>query len=231
MKERILPEPERNQVCAQADQSILEFYKGKYESVFIVLHPFFQVINPNKIDFEKEEYPNKKQISKHCKKLTWEEVMKLSKIENIRKLDIALRNSIMGLKEVHKDDFSLNKMIETCDKNNIHQPNEGSFAELLIDPILTAILSLGHKWIYIGDEFGTERKLLFVEDVIDNTETIGEWYKNIFTPKNEILLSVHWDSHFSLLCSKRNLIDEILKETELEGFHCDEKTEIYWSCK
>ena len=26
MKERILPEPERNQVCAQADQSILEFY-------------------------------------------------------------------------------------------------------------------------------------------------------------------------------------------------------------
>lgn len=231
MEERILPESERNKVCAPGGQSILEFYKGHYESVYIVLHPFIQVINPAKLDFSEEKYPSKKELSEHCEKITWDDFINLSKIESIQKLDIALRNSIKGLSGVHRDDISLNKMKVECDRQNIHPPNEGYFAELLIDPMLNAILSLGHKRIYISDEHKTERKLLLIEDVIANKEIIDGWWRNIFTPKNEILCTVHWDSHFTLLCSKKKLIDQILKQADLEGFYCGDNTEIYWSCK
>jgi hypothetical protein len=231
MKERTLPELERNQICPPADQSILEFYKGYYESAYIILHPFFEVINPEKIDFDKEEYPTKSEITKHCKIITWKEFMDLSKIENISKLDIALRNSIKGLKESHKDETTLSKLIETCEKHHVHQPNEGSFEELLIDPMLKGISNLGYKWIFRGDEFGTERQIMFIDDIINNNEKIGDWYKNIYTPKNEILFSVHWDSHFTLICSSKSTIEQIIEHVQLEGFYCDHRTEIYWSCQ
>ena len=231
MKERILPEIERNQICPPADQPILEFYQGIFESVYIILHPFFKVKNTDKIDFDQDEYPNKAQITKHCIKITWKEFMILSKIKNISKLDIALRNSIKGLKEIHNDEVILSKLINTCEQQNVYQPNEGCFAELLIDPILKGLADLGYKWVFRGDEFGSERKLLFIEDIINNNEKIGDWYKNIFTPKKEILFSVHWDSHFTLMCSSKNTIEQFLKNEELEGFYCDDKTEIYWSCK
>ena len=229
MTERILPEPEKNQVCAPADESILEFYKGYFDSVYVILHPFLKIANPDKIDFEKDDYPSKDEITNYCEKITWKRYLEFSGIEDIKTLDIALRNSIGGLKEKFKNDISTAKLDKTFDEHKIYHPSEGNFQKIILDSMLNGLIKLGHKWIYIGDEFGTERKLIFIEDVLSNKEVITDWYKNIFTPKNEILYTVHWDSHFTLLCSDRENIDSIVTEFDFEGFYCNQSTEIYWS--
>ena len=53
----------------------------------------------------------------------------------------------------------------------------------------------------------------------------------MFTHDNELLVTTHWDSHFSMLCSDKETIERIVKCCDLEGFYCDNKTEIYWSLR
>lgn len=51
----------------------------------------------------------------------------------------------------------------------------------------------------------------------------------LFTHNNEVLLTTHWDSHFSLLCSDKETVSKIVMFAGLEGYYCDDKSEIYWS--
>ena len=49
---------------------------------------------------------------------------------------------------------------------------------------------------------------------------------------NKVLLSIKQeghDCHFSILCSEKNTINKIVEFADLEGFFCNDKTEIYWS--
>ena len=64
-------------------------------------------------------------------------------------------------------------------------------------------------------------------------DIVLEWggRENWYTNKNEILYTSHWDSHFTLLCSDKKTIESILSKHPFEGFYCDIKTEIYWSCQ
>jgi len=229
MSERILPQPQNNQVCPPDDYSIRKFYSGYFESSYIIFHPFFKVTKPDQIDFNAESYPSKEKMIECCEKIKWSEFLKMSKIKDYKELDIALRNSIHGLNKKYKNDESSNKLENALEQHKIHQPNEGLFEELLLDDMMKALLHLDFKWVFLADEFGTERKLTFIEDIIDNKTQVTNLHRNIYTPKSEVLYSVHWDSHFTLMSSTKNNIKKIIDLFDFEGFYCDEKTEIYWS--
>ena len=42
---------------------------------------------------------------------------------------------------------------------------QGFFQFELINPLLEAIKNDGHDWVWVGDEFGTERRLENVKDL------------------------------------------------------------------
>ena len=44
-------------------------------------------------------------------------------------------------------------------------PSEGFFSDLLHDSILQSIEDLGYEWVWVGDEFCTERKLYWIDDL------------------------------------------------------------------
>jgi len=162
MSERILPQPQNNQVCPPDDYSIRKFYSGYFESSYIIFHPFFKVTKPDQIDFNAESYPSKEKMIECCEKIKWSEFLKMSKIKDYKELDIALRNSIHGLNKKYKNDESSNKLENALEQHKIHQPNEGLFEELLLDDMMKALLHLDFKWVFLADEFGTERKLTFI---------------------------------------------------------------------
>ena len=115
---------------------------------------------------------------------------------------------------------------------------EGQYAIIMDDDyqksiatLYAELLKLDFQWIFIGDEFGMERKMIFIEDIIDNKYHISNMYRNLYTPKNEVLYSAHWDSHFTLLSSSKENIDKMISQFDFEGFYCNEKTEIYWSVR
>ncbi|KRE92168.1 hypothetical protein ASG89_33500 [Paenibacillus sp. Soil766] len=228
-KIKVLPKPHKYAVCAPEDTPIKEFYKDFYNEVFIFYHPF---IKPKSIDyelFEPETYPGKNEIIEKCELVTWQQFLILSGIQNYSFLDIGLRIQVLGLKKQYANEETAKTIRDTCEKHRIIAPTEGFFPEFLMNKILRSLQHEGHEWIWSGDEFCTERKLEYIDDLINDNEALRNQHLSLFTHNNEVLLTTHWDSHFSLLCSDKKAISKIVKFAGLEGYYCDDKSEIYWS--
>ncbi|GGH27763.1 DUF2711 family protein [Paenibacillus segetis] len=223
---RVLPEPEMYAVCAIDDASIKEYYRGYFDEVFIFFHPFIKPISIDISVFKPSTYPDKIRIVKHCEPVSWSEFLELSSISSFDELDIGLRTRILGLKQHLSNNNIANLIDATCDKFKLIEPTEGMLPQIIIDRILKAIQSIGYNWLWVGDEFCTERRLEYIDDIIYNDNLFRH---NLFTPDKSILITTHWDSHFSLLCSTKETIEKIIGMANLEGFYCQEDTEIYWS--
>ncbi|MBM7704337.1 DUF2711 family protein [Metabacillus iocasae] len=224
---RVLPEPHRYAVCAYEDVPIKEFYKGVFNEVFIFFHPF---IKPVTIDLElfcAETYPDKFQLINHCERVRWNEFLALSGMKSYEELDIGLRTRILGLHKKYEDQ-KLKEIIHTVsEKHQLVPPLEGILPTILINTLLEAVKKEKDDWIWVGDEFGTERKLEYIDDLI-NQDTLAR--HNLFTHDHSMLITTHWDSHFSMICSDdKGKINRIIKACNLDGFYCDDRTEIYWS--
>lgn len=225
---RLLPEPHRYAICAPEGMPIKEFYTGLFEEVFVFFHPFIKA-KTNDFDlFNPDTDKSRNELQKNCEKLTWTQFLTLTGIDSYKQLDIGLRTSISGLREEYQDQNTAELIHKTCREKLISAPSEGSFPETIMNGLLEAIKITGHEWIWLGDEFCTERKLMYIDDLIRDNNLLGQG-KNLFTHDNGMLITTHWDSHFSLLCSDKKTVEQLVNSSELEGFYCNEKTKIYWS--
>ena len=225
-KERALPAPDLFATCPN-EGNILDFYSGQFESVFVLLHPFIRAESIDKELFYASSYPSKTEILEHCSPVSWGEIVSLTDLPDINAVDVGLRTGIGGLKsEYANKEFSasIDRLEETT---NIVRPDEGEIPALLQNRVFTALQKIGQDWLWIGDEFGMERKLEWIDDLKGEYQLPS--HGNLFTPDKCILLTTHWDSHFSFLCSSLRTIEAILEIDRLEGFFCDRSTEVYWS--
>jgi Protein of unknown function (DUF2711) len=226
-----LPQPHKYAVCSYADMPIKEFYKGVFDEVFIFFHPF---IRPITIDYElfmPDTYPMRSEIRDHCEMVTWKNFLGISGISNFKHLDIGLRSLIHGLNKKYANEELAKLVADVCELNKIVYPTEGLFPEFVMDDLLLYIKKLGHDWIWCGDEFCTERRLEYTDDLIEDINMLHYERKNLFTHEQTILITTHWDSHFSMLCSDKQTLNKLVDASQLEGFYCTDHTEIYWSLK
>ncbi|MCA0970644.1 DUF2711 domain-containing protein [Halobacillus litoralis] len=214
-------------MCAEGDVPIKTFYEGIFREVFIFFHPFIKPVSIDPELFYPDTYPDKFQIIEHCERVKWSEFLSLSGINSYEELDVALRTSILGLKKEFADQRLADKMKETYERYNLAPPAEGLLPDLLVNKVLEAVRSQGEDWIWVGDEFGTVRKLEYILDLLDEDTLLG---KNFFTHDHSMLITTHWDSHFSMICANdRNRIEQMVNECDLEGFFCNDETKLYWS--
>ncbi|MGN1400808.1 MAG: hypothetical protein ACI4XL_04825, partial [Bacillus sp. (in: firmicutes)] len=128
----------------------------------------------------------------------------------------------MGLKKEYQDLHTATLIEKTCRENLIAEPNEGLFPAFIMNDLLKGIKIMGHEWIWLGDEFCTVRKLEYMDDLIQDHQLI-EQGNNLFTHDNSILITTHWDSHFSMLGSDKCTVEQLVHLCELEGFYCNER--------
>jgi hypothetical protein len=146
-------------------------------------------------------------------------------------VDIGLRTIILGLKAELSNQNCADKIESLIESHLIIPPAEGYFSDLLHDKVLAAIQGLGHSWVWLGDDFCTERKLYWIEDLKGSDRKSAAGRCNIFTPDQSLLWTTHWDSHFSFLCSSKSNLAKILELGRFEGFFCTPSTEVYWSVR
>ena len=230
LTERILPPPDRFATCP-TDGKILEYYAGAFESVYVLLHPFIKAVTIGTEQFRPTTYPDRSLIVKNCAPVSWGEVALQTGLPSISAIDIGLRTVILGLRaELSNTEFA-DGIESLIDSHQILQPPEGRFSDLLHDSVLRAIQDLGYAWVWIGDEFCTERKLYWMEDLTGGTGKQTEGHINVFTPDKALLWTTHWDSHFSFLCSSRRNLLAIQERYRFEGFFCKPETEVYLSVR
>ena len=232
--DRAFPTPEKFASCPY-EGKILEFYDGQFESVYILLHPFFK---PTSIDpqlfytstdpqlFYTSTWPSKKEIMDGCEQITWQEVLKLTGLNTLSDIDVGLRTSIFSINQEYSNHEYADILNELIDSSDIIHPREGCLSPLLENRIYSALKMLSHQWLWVGDEFGTERKLYWIDDLMDKDQIPA--HGCIFTHDHHILVTTHWDSHCSFLCSSKETIEKILEYDPFEGFYCSPKTEVYW---
>lgn len=228
-EERTLPKPDRYAVCAPSGQPIKEYYKGVFEEIFLFYHPF---IKPKTLEytlFNPDTFPNRKESMENCGVLTWAQFLEISGIASFQQLDIGLRTQISGLNKKFSNDEIAKVIQKVCEDKMIVAPSEGCFPGLLITSLLKSIKKEGYEWIWYGDEFCTKRKLEYIDDLVEDNEAFSVHPINLFTHDYKILLTTDWDSHFSLLCGDKQTVNNIVESCRLEGFYCNESTEIYWS--
>lgn len=80
-------------------------------------------------------------------------------------VDLGLRTMIRGLKNELANQEYADKIAGLQDSDGVLPPQEGVFSDLLHNRVLESIQSLGYEWVWVGDEFCTERKLYWIDDL------------------------------------------------------------------
>jgi hypothetical protein len=230
LPERILPAPDAFATCP-IDGKILDYYAGTFEAVYILLHPFIKAVSIGIEQFVPPSYPDRSTVVKNCAPVSWREVAYKTGLPSISAVDIGLRTLIQGLKVELSNQEYADKIESLAETHHVLPPPEGSFSELLHDRILRAVQDLGYDWAWVGDEFCTERKLYWIEDLKENDAKATLGHRNVFTPDKALSWTTHWDSHFSFLCSSRHNLAAIQEASQFEGFYCTPLTEVYWSVR
>jgi hypothetical protein len=227
---RTLPSPDLFASCP-LEGKIIEYYSGTFEAVYISLNPFIRPTSIDKAQFKPGTYPNRREIVANCEPVPWSEVKHLAALPSLAAVDIGLRTGIHGLNQELENQTYAAAIDALCDLQNILTPLEGHFPDLLHDKILQGIQGLGYEWLWVGDEFCTERKLHWIDDLKNQDDGLTRGRFNVFTPDKRLLWTVHWDSHFSFLCSSQPNLTALLNRCKLEGFFCTTSTEVYWSVR
>jgi hypothetical protein len=164
-----------------------------------------------------------------CTGIPWSEVLKKTGLPSIASIDIGLRTRIGGLKPEFSNEDYARRLDALTVSDQIICPDEGEFSDILYEDVLSSIQALGYRWVWVGDEFCTERKLHWIDDLKSLASNTTTGHKNMFTPDKRLLWTTNWDSHFSFLCSSRANLVTVQEACRLEGFFCTRETEVYWS--
>lgn len=228
MTQRLMPSPDIYATCP-GNQKVLAYYAGTFDSVYVSLSPFVQPVATPPSVFCAEPYPTRQMLTETCKAVTWREVKDLAGLPSLSAVDIGLRTTILGLNKNFENKEFADRITGLFDTAGIIAPTEGTHSDLLHNLVLGLFQELGHEWVWVGDEFCSERKLHWIEDLKAEEQSTIQGHCNVFSPDKSLLWTVHWDSHFSFICSSQKNLDHIRIADRLEGFFCNADTEVYWS--
>jgi hypothetical protein len=206
----------RYKTCPQAGK-ILEYYAGIYESVYVIINPFYYLnsIKDEQLNFE--QWPHKLEILEKATEISWEQILKLTNIDNFKELDYELRHYF------HSDfDSKLKKLM---DEKRIMHPGSGEISPFTENDLLNRMKKLGFESIWLADEFDTARKKYLIKDLItkDRVSVAG----CLYTLDHSLLITTNWENFCTYLCSSNEVVKKIVNKCNFEGFYCDDNTEVW----
>ncbi len=229
MNQRVFPDPDRYAICP-LEGPVLPFYDGAFEAAYVLLSPFmrprsdtFDLTDAAREDWSADE------LCQTFESVRWSQVRDLCGFPSIASIDVALRTMIGGLRKDFADEELADVLANSLSQHRLLAPVEGLFPELIQEPVLSFIQSLAQEWLWVGDEFCTERKLCWIDDLKPASAKVTLASGSVFTPDKANLWTVHWDSHFTIFFSSRLNVERLARHPTLEGFVCTPETEIYWS--
>lgn len=227
MSNRIAPLPDKY-ASFPYDGNILTYFEGVFDSVFIVMQPFCFVTKEHQWILNREINVNKQDFIRYAKPISWQEIMNKLNINNYQDLETGIQTFNNALFEHLKNKVIEKQIIHLMNEQNIFSPETNEFAPCFENVIFGAIKKLGYEWLWVSDEFCTERKLYFIDDLIKDSETLAAGAK-IFTADYKLLISPAYGLSNLFICSSKAMIEKMREYVDFEGFYCTDKTKVVWN--
>lgn len=210
------------------DVPLMQAYGGRFESVFVLLHPFVRV--PQRLAWSvTRSYPGDAQIADCGTKCKWTEVAERTDLKNCARLNQALLTAIGSLDSHLADPCGRDALQAYLQTQPVWMPVEGCFAPLLQPDILRAFAAAGVS------------ELIHVPELpqSDPVETLPlarlrSWAVpfpsggTLLAPDASFLFTVDWDSFFTLFYGSRAFVTDVAAMLDLEGFFALPTTEHAW---
>ena len=210
------------------DAPLMEAYGGVYESVYVILHPFVSV--PDELAWKAtKQYSSDEQILSVGAKYTWAEVASKTGLGTCARVNQALLTSIGSIDEDLRDYAASGALKSFLESESVWMPGEGRFEPLQQMDLLDAFEAAGRGEVIFVPEFpGVDPvQRLAVRRLREREETFPS--RGTLSALDEsFLLTVDWDSFFTLFYGPREFVAEVVRRNQVEGFFATPTTEHAW---
>jgi hypothetical protein len=217
-----------NFIYPSCDMPLVEAYGGRFESAFVVLHPFVHV--PQALAWSiTRRYPDDTLIANYGTKYTWTEVIAQTGLANCARLSQALLTAIGSLDHHLADPPSRDVLRSFLETQPVWMPVEGCFPALLRSDFLQAFTTAGATELIHVPEFPHSDPVttLLLQDLRSGVVPFPSG-GTLLAPDASFLFTVDWDSFFTLFYGSRAFVSSVAASLDLEGFFAFPTTEHAW---
>jgi hypothetical protein len=215
-------------VYPPCDAPLAEAYGGRFESVYVILHPFVAI--PEALAWKTaKQYPGDEQILSQGAKYPWASVAAQTGLGTCAKINQALLTSIGSIGEELRDDPARDALRGFLESESVWMPTEGRFEPLLQADFIAAFAAASQQELVFVPEFPNSDPIqrLAVSKLKDRAESFPS-RGTLVAPDGSFLLTVDWDSFFTLFYGPRAFVTELARQRGLEGFFATPTTEHFW---
>jgi hypothetical protein len=210
------------------DAPLTDAYDGRFESVYVILHPFVSVPDPLAWKATKQ-YPSDEQILTLAAKSPWSYVAAQTELRDCAKLNQALLTSIGAIGEELRDYPARDTLRSFLESESIWMPEEGRFEPLLQMDFLDAFEAAGRQELIFVPEFPKADPIRQINiQRFRNREVSFPTRGTLAAPDASFLFTVDWDSFFTLFFGPRAFVSDVVRRRNLEGFFATPTTEHFW---
>ena len=215
-------------VYPQHDAPLLDAYDGRFESAFVLLHPFVDV--PDRLSWKAtKQYPSDEQILDLGQKCTWARVAAATKMETCAKMNQALLTSIGSIAPDLSDFSAANALGEFLKNESVWMPSEGRFEPLLQADFLDAFEAASQRKPVFVPEFPYAEPVTELDLArLRSREVPFPQRGSLVARDGRFLLTVDWDSFFTLFYGPRDFVADVVRRQNLEGFFASATTDHFW---
>lgn len=207
---------------------LVEAYDGRFESVFILLHPFIEV--PEHLAWSAiGRYPEDSQIATSGSKYPWTKVNEKIGLSSCARLNQALLTSIGSVTDHLADGSARDALQRFLEKEPVWMPTEGRFEPLLQPDLLRTFEMAGARELIFVPEFPEAEPAVHLSiEELRNAADIFPSRGSLLAPDGSFLFTVDWDSFFTLFYGSGAFIRDVGNALNLEGFFATPNTEHAW---
>jgi len=207
---------------------LVEAYDRRFEAVFILLHPFIAV--PLHLAWSvTKHYPTDAEIIANGSRYSWESVCRHTALFSCARLNKALLTATGSLTGDLADPAGRNALQSFLQSHPIWMPSQGRFEPLLQNDLLRIFTAAGCDELIAVPEFPSVDPVTRLPISSLQARSIPfPMGGTLLAPDASLLLTVDWDSFFTLLCGPRNFLAQIAANLKLEGFFATANTDHAW---
>jgi len=207
---------------------LAEAYEGRFEAVFVILHPFIRV--PEQLAWSaRRQYPSDVEIVAEGSACRWMEVGRQTGLNSCARVNQALLTATGSLTGDLADTDGKNAMRRFLQLHPIWMPAQGRFEPLLQGNLLRVFSASGCDCVVHVPEFPEREPAvrLPLEDLQDCRSPFPTG-GTLLAEDLSFLFTVDWDSFFTLFYGSRSFVLQMARELHLEGFLATGNTDHAW---